>query len=168
MTLLAATGPLILVIVLSAAFRVPVFIASWCGAGLAALIALVVPAFTAQPSQLALGLGAAGLITLQAAFVIIPGLCLNEVLTLNKAHERLVGWVHQIPATPSRKAILIVVGLAPALESMTGFGISLLVTIPPSTYGIRFQAESVAPVTAEHEYHALGYSGAGHDGWRPA
>lgn len=62
--------------------------------------------------------------------MIIPGLCLNEVLTLNKAHERLVGWVHQIPATPSRKAILIVVGLAPALESMTGFGISLLVTIP--------------------------------------
>lgn len=41
MTLLAATGPLILVIVLSAAFRVPVFIASWCGAGLSALIALV-------------------------------------------------------------------------------------------------------------------------------
>ena len=30
----------------------------------------------------------------------------------------------------SHKAILIVVGLAPALESMTGFGISLLVTIP--------------------------------------
>jgi len=130
MNLLAALSPLLLVVALSAAFRRPAFIAAWWGVVLVALLMLAMPDFSVTPQRLAPGFGAAGLITLQALFVIVPGLYLNELLTAGKVHERLVEWVGTIPMQASHKAILIVVGLAPALESLTGFGVSLLVTIP--------------------------------------
>jgi lactate permease len=130
MNIFAAISPLLLVVMLTAALRRPAFIAAWWGVALVVLLMFVMPTFTVGSQRLLSGLGATGLITLQALFVIAPGLYLNELLMAGKVHDRLVEWVSNIPMKATDKAILIVVGLAPTLESLTGFGVSLLVTVP--------------------------------------
>ena len=131
MSVLAAISPLLLVIALTAAFRRSAFVAAWYGVGLVVLIVLVIPDFAINSiARLEQGLGAAGLITFQAVLVIVPGLYLSEILSAGKTHDQLVDWVKQMPIRSTHKALLIVVGLAPALESLTGFGDSLLVTVP--------------------------------------
>lgn len=134
MNILVSVSPLLFVVILSAWFRRPAFIVAWCGVALVA--ALVLMSLFLQgdlqtaPGPHLQGLGAAALITLQAALVIGPGLYLNSLLGRAKAHDALVAWVGSIPMDPLHKRLMIVVGLAPALESLTGFGVSLLVTVP--------------------------------------
>lgn len=130
MSILISVSPLLFVVMLSAWLRRPAFIAAWCGVALVALLMLLASFLRADATQLRQGLGAAGLITLQAALVVGPGIYLNALLKHAKAHEALVEWVGRIPMRPLHKRLMIVVGLAPALESLTGFGVSLLVTVP--------------------------------------
>ncbi len=130
MTVLVSLSPLLLVIALCAGFRWPAFVAAWVGVAVVALLMTGSPANTASLQDVQVGLSAAGLITLQALFVIGPGLYLNELLLQRGVHARLVTWVEQIPLSTAHKSMFIVVGVAPALESLTGFGVSLLVTVP--------------------------------------
>ncbi|MFF0942627.1 hypothetical protein ACFYE2_00135 [Kocuria sp. CPCC 205300] len=65
-----------------------------------------------------------------AALVVVPGLALNGVLKLREVHGQLADWVHAVPLSTPWKTCLIVLGIGPALESLTGFGISLLATVP--------------------------------------
>ncbi len=130
MNVMLSLSPLLFVVILSAWFRRPAFIVAWCGVILVAALILVSPFLQAEPGPHFQGLGATALITLQAALVIGPGLYLNSLLGRVKAHDALVVWVGRIPMDPLHKRLMIVVGLAPALESLTGFGVSLLVTVP--------------------------------------
>lgn len=135
MNVLLSVSPLLFVVILSAWFRRPAFIVAWCGVFLVAALVLLSRFFLQSDLQSDAaphlhGLGAAALITLQAALVIGPGLYLNALLGRAKAHDALVAWVSRIPLDPLHKRLMIVVGLAPALESLTGFGVSLLVTVP--------------------------------------
>lgn len=134
MNILVSVSPLLFVVILSAWFRRPAFIVAWCGVALVAALVLVSwwmqAGLQADAAPHLQGLGAAALITLQAALVIGPGLYLNSLLGRAKAHDALVAWVGRIPMDPLHKRLMIVVGLAPALESLTGFGVSLLVTVP--------------------------------------
>jgi len=128
--LLLSVSPLLFVVILSAWFRRPAFIVAWYGVALVGVLVLVCSFLRAEPRLIFLGCSAAALITLQAALVIGPGLLLNLLLDRAKAHEALVEWVRRIPMDPSHKRLMVVVGIAPALESLTGFGVSLLVTVP--------------------------------------
>ncbi|MFI5779585.1 L-lactate permease [Nocardia sp. NPDC051570] len=73
---------------------------------------------------------AALLLTADAGMIILPGLLLNELLKRDGTHERIVGWVESWPVSPATAAVILTAGFAPALESITGFGVSLLVTVP--------------------------------------
>ena len=130
MDVLISVSPLLFVVILSAWLRRPASTAAWCGVGMVAVLMYSTSSLRPDATRLWEGLGAAGLITLQAILVIGPGLYLNALLGRAKAHAALVEWVGRIPMRPLHKRLVIIVGLAPALESLTGFGVSLLVTVP--------------------------------------
>ena len=130
MNVIVSLSPLLFVVIFCAWFRRPAFVVAWCGVLLVAALVQMAPFLQADFLAHLQGLAAAALITVQAALVIGPGLYLNAVLGRAKAHDALVAWVVQIPMDPLHKRLMIVLGLAPALESLTGFGVSLLVTVP--------------------------------------
>ncbi|MFC4375514.1 L-lactate permease [Nocardia halotolerans] len=74
--------------------------------------------------------GAAVLLTADAGLVIVPGLLLNEIMKRTGAHAEIVGWIEGWPVSAGTAALILTTGFAPALESITGFGVSLLVTVP--------------------------------------
>ncbi|MDF7674069.1 L-lactate permease [Acetobacteraceae bacterium ESL0709] len=70
------------------------------------------------------------LLSLNAALVILPGLYFSAILKENGSLATIQNWVAALSFSPERKALLILFGLAPIIESLIGFGISLLITIP--------------------------------------
>ncbi|MDO5622905.1 MAG: hypothetical protein Q4G24_15770 [Paracoccus sp. (in: a-proteobacteria)] len=77
---------------------------------------------------------AAGLDTLilfaSTAFVIAPGLAFVILIERLGINERLADWVRDLGWSKAQQVTFIVLGLAPLLESMTGFGVSLIATVP--------------------------------------
>jgi lactate permease len=71
-----------------------------------------------------------GTLFLSVATVIVPGLLF--VMYIEKKHvaQQISQWFNTQGWAIHTKLILIVLGFAPLLESMTGFGVSLIVTIP--------------------------------------
>jgi lactate permease len=67
---------------------------------------------------------------LTVATVIIPGLLFVNVTSQSGAADELKNWVARWPINDGSKIIVIVVGVATAVESMTGFGVSMVITIP--------------------------------------
>lgn len=130
MNVVLGLAPLLVVILLCTWGRLPAFVAAWFGVALVSVLMVVGPGAAVDTGRVLQGLSAAGVIALQAAFVIVPGLYLNALLGQAKAHDTLVTWVERLPMAPRHKRLMIVLGLAPALESLTGFGVSLLVTVP--------------------------------------
>ncbi|MFC4334323.1 L-lactate permease [Salininema proteolyticum] len=129
-TTLAAVSPLLIVLGLTALLRRPAHLASLSGLAATAVLLLAVPAFATGPDGWGRASAAAALITLSAAAVILPGLYLNQQLARRKVDRTLIEWTRSLPMSPPHKSALVVVALAPALESLTGFGVSLLVTVP--------------------------------------
>ena len=70
------------------------------------------------------------IITLTVAFVIIPGLYFNEILNKQGILKNLVLSINNFPLDNEKKSLILILGILPALESFTGFGISLLLGIP--------------------------------------
>lgn len=103
--------------------KVPV----WAGAAIGAAVALVQYGLGGG-RPIAWDEGAALLLT--AALVIVPGLALNGVLEARGTHRELAAWVGRVRLSAPWKTCLIVLGVGPALESLTGFGVSLLATVP--------------------------------------
>lgn len=130
MNILVSVSPFLFVVILSACYRRPAFIVAWCGVVFVAALIVFSSFLQATPSSYISGLSATAVITLQASLVVGPGLYLNSLLSRTKAHDALVSWIERLPMDPLHKRLMIVVGLAPALESLTGFGVSLLVTVP--------------------------------------
>jgi lactate permease len=102
-------------------------------------VALVAMAVTAAAVLLADGAlvrslpaaaGGALLLSADAGLVIIPGLLLNDLLRHSGAYDRILEWVAGWPVKPAVAAVILTAGFGPALESITGFGVSLLVTVP--------------------------------------
>ena len=70
------------------------------------------------------------LLTASVAMVIVPGLGFNALLRSQGLTRQLALWVRQLPVSREAKALLVLLGLAPAVESLTGFGVSMFLTIP--------------------------------------
>ncbi|MGR3913622.1 MAG: L-lactate permease, partial [Gammaproteobacteria bacterium] len=71
-----------------------------------------------------------GILTLSAALVIIPGQIFNALLQSANIISGIGAQVRAFAVPRVKMAAVIVLGLAPALESLTGFGVSLFVTVP--------------------------------------
>ncbi|MEV5239494.1 L-lactate permease [Streptomyces cinnamoneus] len=125
-----AVSPLVMVLGMITGLRRPAHWAAIAGAALAAVLIWWLPDFTLPGDELATGAGGAGLLVLNAAAVMLPGVYLSQVLTRREVHRSLQEWVRGLPLPGPAKIALVVAGIAPTVESLTGFGVSLLVTVP--------------------------------------
>jgi lactate permease len=64
------------------------------------------------------------------AFVIVPGLAFVIVIERLGVNLALSRWVSSLGLGRGDQLVFIVLGLAPLLEAMTGFGVSLIATVP--------------------------------------
>ncbi|UNZ20978.1 L-lactate permease [Streptomyces sp. 891-h] len=110
--------------------RRPAHWAAAAGSALAALLIWWLPQFELPENVLASGAGAGGVLVLNAAAVMLPGVYLSQVLMRREVHRSLQEWVRGLPLAEPAKVALVVVGIAPTVEALTGFGVSLLVTVP--------------------------------------
>lgn len=101
-------------------------------AGLAGALAVgaALPGAALSADAAARALETTGIVTLAAALVIGPGLLLNLVLRAQGATRRIVDGLAAIEMAPERRALALVMGLLPAIEGVTGFGIALLLSVP--------------------------------------
>ncbi|MFT0518001.1 transporter [Pseudomonas faucium] len=67
---------------------------------------------------------------LNTGSVIAPGLAFAILVERAGAPQAIGAWVRELGWTPPMQVIFIVLGLAPMLEAMTGFGVSLIATVP--------------------------------------
>ena len=123
--LLAAIPPVLAAGLLLRGVRPPV----------AALIALaggvaLLAAFPTPPGALA----DAGLVALGTAVevcaIILGGLWLDELLRRSGARDRLSEWLAGVTADPGRRVLLVVLGVVPFVEAVTGFGVGAIVGLP--------------------------------------
>ncbi|MDD9857034.1 MAG: L-lactate permease [Gammaproteobacteria bacterium] len=70
------------------------------------------------------------ILTLSVALVIVPGQILNALLQSSGTIAAIGARIESLPLARVKMASIIVLGIAPALESMTGFGVSLFFTVP--------------------------------------
>ncbi|WP_431040505.1 L-lactate permease [Streptomyces sp. P1-3] len=110
--------------------RQPAHRAAVAGAAVAAVLIWWLPDFALPGDVLAAAAGGGGLLVLNAAAVMLPGVYLSQVLTRREVHRSLQEWVRGLPLPGPAKIALVVAGIAPTVEALTGFGVSLLVTVP--------------------------------------
>lgn len=67
---------------------------------------------------------------LNTGSVIAAGLAFAILVERAGAPQAIGAWVRELGWTPPMQVIFIVLGLAPMLEAMTGFGVSLIATVP--------------------------------------
>jgi lactate permease len=72
----------------------------------------------------------AGVLTALVAAMIVPGVVFVETSRRRKAPEAIAAVVDAISLSKPLQAILIAVGIGVAVESLTGMGVSLLITVP--------------------------------------
>ncbi|MFD9903657.1 L-lactate permease [Streptomyces sp. NPDC059063] len=125
-----AVSPLVMVLGMITGLRRPAHWSAVAGVALAAVLIWWLPDFTLPGDVLASGAGGAGLLVLNAAAVMLPGVYLSQVLTRREVHRSLQEWVRALPLPGPAKIALVVAGIAPTVEALTGFGVSLLVTVP--------------------------------------
>ncbi|MFB8005884.1 L-lactate permease [Nocardia sp. NPDC056000] len=125
-----AVSPLVVVLGMIMGLRRPAHWAATTGAVVAALLIWWRPEFTLSGDAMRGGAGGAGLLVLNAAAVMLPGVYLSQVLTRQGVHHSLQEWVRGLPLSGPAKIALVVAGIAPTVEALTGFGVSLLVTVP--------------------------------------
>ena len=128
MNVLLAASPLIAVAAATLVVRRPPVEAAAIGAGVA--LVLFFGWNGAAPADTNLMVARTLVLGLNAAAVIVPGLLFVEVTREQGAGAALGQWIRDIPATTGLKVVLLVVALAPFIESLTGFGVSLVATVP--------------------------------------
>lgn len=100
------------------------------GLCITALIILLIDSYHLTVNQLAVTIKSAFILSISAILVIIPGLYLNGIIREQKSLDRITSWIEALPINSEIKALILVVGFLPAVESLTGFGVSLFLGIP--------------------------------------
>lgn len=123
--LLAALPPLLAAALLLARVRPTRAALAALACGLA-----VVPAFDPSLEELARAEGEALLIGLEVVLIVLGGVTLYELMADAGAHERLGSWAIALSVDPGRRVLLVVLGVTPFAESITGFGVGVIVAAP--------------------------------------
>lgn len=71
-----------------------------------------------------------GVLFLSTAAVIAPGLAFVILIERSGANKAMAAWIESLGWSKAEQVVFIVLGLAPLLESMTGFGVSMIATVP--------------------------------------
>ena len=125
----AVLVPLAVVAIAIVAVRTSVFTGSLLGIAAALLMSLYAGFGWQLANVQEIGLDSL-LLTASVAMVIVPGLTFAALVRSHGLTRRLADWVRQLPVTREAKTLLVLLGLAPAVESLTGFGVSILLTVP--------------------------------------
>ena len=125
---LVASAPFVVAVVALVGLRWP---AAWVGvAALAAALAGAVlwPGLSTSGLQVALveGFGTSG----RVLYVLFGGLLLYNVLTTGGAIEEVSRFVGRLEPEKDALAVGVVVGVAPFFESVTGFGVAIVISAP--------------------------------------
>ncbi|MGJ5673415.1 MAG: L-lactate permease [Nostochopsis sp.] len=86
--------------------------------------------FTLDSSKLFSAIFTSSILTISAALVIVPGLYLNAVLQGQGKIQSLSNMIKLFKLDNTHKALLLLIAFLPAIESLTGFGVSLFLSIP--------------------------------------
>src|SRR5699024_6832785 len=62
--------------------------------------------------------------------ILLGGVLLSELMDRSGAQQRIAQWISESCSDPGRAVILVVLGVTPFIESVTGFGIGVVVAIP--------------------------------------
>lgn len=133
MATLLHLSPVFLVMSMLMVLRRPPVQAAMAGAALVALLWLVDAWMATGAAASGAALAAArdtGVLFLSTAFVIVPGLGFVILIERMGVNQALSRWVRSLGLGPADQVVFIVLGLAPLLEAMTGFGVSLIATVP--------------------------------------
>ena len=122
--------PSLLVLALVLLFRCPALLAA--AASVAAALAVgSLGVFAPLTPELVLSAAAdAGLVALVLASVVVPGFAFITATASTGSTDALRNLVDAAPLSPPMRAVLVVCGLGVLVESLTGMGVSLLITVP--------------------------------------
>lgn len=129
-SLLIQLSPVVLVIVLILLFRYPPVKAALAGVILVIVLWLFGIASPVTFTSTEVVVKDTLVMFMSTAGVIIPGLAFVILVEREGAPQAIGNWVNELGWTPSAQVLFIVLGLAPLLEAMTGFGVSLIATVP--------------------------------------
>lgn len=99
----------------------------------AALVSAVVVSrlgFDTSPEQILSGQAANAAVYAEVALILLGGVLLSQLLSASGAQQRLGDWVVGVCRDPARAVLLVVLGVVPFAESVTGFGIGVVVGVP--------------------------------------
>jgi len=123
-------APIGLVLVLILLARRPPVQAALAGVVLAVLLWVAGVAAPLSPGVAQAILSDTTVLFLSTASVILPGLAFVILVERSGAPEAIGAWVRALGWSPAAQVLFVVLGLAPLLEAMTGFGVSLIATVP--------------------------------------
>lgn len=66
----------------------------------------------------------------ELAMILFGGILLSELMNRTGAQARLGDWIGRTSGSRSRAVLLVVLGVTPFAESITGFGVGVIVAIP--------------------------------------
>ena len=102
-------------------------------AGAAALTSAVLVAwlgFDVSAADVVTGQAEFAPVYLEVALILLGGVLLSRLLAVTGAQQRLGEWVTGVCADPARAVLLVVLGLVPFVESVTGFGVGAVIGVP--------------------------------------
>lgn len=111
-------------------FRASGLVASVLAVGITAAMWLLAPFGPPTVDQGSRALADAGILTVLVAAMIVPGIVFVEATARRRSLEAIGHVVEVLKLSPPRAALLIAVGIGVMVESLTGMGVSMLVTVP--------------------------------------
>ncbi|MQA09516.1 MAG: L-lactate permease [Pseudonocardiaceae bacterium] len=110
--------------------RGPRRLASAALLSLGCAIVVAVLAFPTPLDVLAAGLWRVAPTCVEVAAILLGGVLLNELMSVGGANERLADWLATVCREPARAVVLILLGVTPFAESVTGFGVGVVIAVP--------------------------------------
>ncbi|MDV8002740.1 L-lactate permease [Rhodococcus sp. IEGM 1408] len=124
-----AAAPIVVVLLLLA-LRVRSLRAGLAGLATAVLAAAAV--FRPTSDEVAAAVASLGPTVLEVALILFGGVTLAVVMAGTGAREHIAGWLERTATASDRlpAILLLVFGLTPFMESVTGFGLGVVITAP--------------------------------------
>jgi lactate permease len=123
-------SPVLLVTAMLVVLRRPPVHAAIAGTLLVLLLWLAGAADAWRPDSMVAAAKDTAVLFASTAFVIVPGLAFVIFIERMGVNLALSQWVRSLGLGRGDQVVFIVLGLAPLLEAMTGFGVSLIATVP--------------------------------------
>jgi len=126
----SALLPIIIVVLCILLLKQNIILSSTIGLALTGLLIVFIDAFQITIPQTWEIISSTLVLSVSVVTVIIPGLYFNGIMREQKRIDKISDWMENLPIISEKKALILLVGFLPAVESLTGFGISLFLGVP--------------------------------------